>query len=67
MKNEYFGRKTECGNIAVLDCEGFPITRMDENIYPINSNLSARYEHSSGIIISIQDARKIGLEIEGDN
>lgn len=61
--NGLFGRVVENG-VAVFESDGSVATRIDANIYPINSSLSARYEHPEGIVISSEDAVKIGLEIE---
>lgn len=63
-----FGRKNENGDIDVLYVEdGYPVTRLDEEmpiVYPINSELSAFYEHPEGITLTLEDAQKIGLEID---
>ena len=62
-----FGRVQDDGNIAVLfDDDGSVVTRMDVNVYPVGSSLSAKYEHSGGIILSREDAIRIGIEIEID-
>lgn len=60
-----FGRKLENGNIAILEDEdGSPVTRIDANIYPVNSDKSARYEHPEGIILTAEDAENLNIEIE---
>ncbi len=65
--NEIFGRITDDGDIAVLYVEdGVAVTSLDENIYPVGSELSVRYEHPEGIVISVADAESIGLKIEHD-
>lgn len=63
---EFFGCLNEDGNVAVFDVSGDAATRMDCNIYPVDSDgsKSVRYEHPEGIVISRADAEKIGLEIE---
>lgn len=61
--NGLFGRAVENG-VAVFEADGSVATRIDANIYPVGSSLGARYEHPEGIIISVEDAEKIGLEIE---
>ncbi len=64
-ENLIFGRVNADGNIDVLHSEdGMAVTRLDENVYPINSELIARYEHAEGIVLNVSDAEKIGLEIE---
>lgn len=60
-----FGRINDQGNVNVLDSDGYPVTRMDDcTIYPIDSQTSVCYEHPDGIVITKEDAEKIGLEIE---
>lgn len=61
---EFFGRVNNSGDIIVLHSSGEFATRLDANIYPVGSQLSAKYEHTNGIVISIEDAHKIGLDIE---
>lgn len=60
-----FGRINENGDVAVLDVEtGEAVTNVDANVYPVGSALSARYEHAAGIVLTVADAEKLGLEIE---
>lgn len=62
---EMFGRINNVGNVDVLYVEsGEVVTRIDANVYPVGSELSARYEHAEGVVLSRDDAEKIGLEIE---
>jgi len=61
---EFFGRINEEGNVVVLHADGSAATRMDCSVYPIGSDVSARYEHPAGITISQEDAKRIGLDIE---
>jgi len=63
---DIFGRINESGNVMVLHAEdGEPVTRMDDcAIYPVDSETSVCYEHPEGIVITIDDAKKIGIEIE---
>jgi len=63
--NEVFGRINEQGNVSLFDMDGEVATRLDANIYPVGSILSARYEHPEGITISRADADRIGVQIEG--
>lgn len=63
--NTMFGRTNENGDVVVLDAAtGEAVTRIDANVYPIGSSMSARYEHAAGIVLTPADAAAIGLEIE---
>ena len=62
--NTLFGRINENGNVTVFEADGSTATRIDANVYPVGSNLSARYEHAEGIELAVADAEKIGLMIE---
>ncbi|EEF8013771.1 hypothetical protein GWR30_23290 [Salmonella enterica] len=64
--NEVFGRINESGNVDVLYSEtGEQVTRLDVNgVYPVGSEFSTRYDHPDGIVISVEDAKRIGLDIE---
>ena len=62
--NTLFGRINENGNVTVFETDGSTATRVDANVYPVGSNLSARYEHAEGIELTVADAEKIGLMIE---
>ena len=65
MTNSIFGRLDENGNVMVLNAEdGSVVTRIDANVYPVDSELSARYEHPEGIVLTARDAELIGIEIE---
>jgi hypothetical protein len=60
-----FGRINDAGNVAVFHAEsGEPVTQLDAAVYPVGSNLSARYEHPRGIVLSRSDAARIGVEVE---
>ena len=70
---EFFGRINENGDVAVFHESGEAATRMDCNLFVVDSDgsegvryakLDARYEHPDGIVITRADAAKIGLEIE---
>jgi len=61
----FFGRKNSDGNIDVLEVEsGLGANRLDANVYPVGSSLSARYDHPEGITLSPEDAAKLGIEVE---
>ena len=60
-----YGQLDENNNVTCLCAsEGVPVTKLDANIYPVNSNLSAKYEHAQGITITIDNGNKIGIAIE---
>jgi hypothetical protein len=63
---EFFGRLNNDGDVMVLHTSsGENATRLAcSYIYPIDSDFSARYDHAEGIIISVGDAKLIGLDIE---
>ena len=64
-ETEIFGRLDADGNVRVLhDEDGEPVRRLDADVYPVGSNLSVRYEHPEGIILSKEDADKLGIEME---
>jgi len=61
----FFGRYDDDGNVIVLYVkDGSQATRLDASVYPVGSELSARYEHPEGIILTPHDAEKLGIEIE---
>jgi len=60
----FFGLINEDGDIVVLHDNGEPATRLDANVYPIGSAVTARYEHAAGIVLTKSDARRIGIEAE---
>lgn len=61
----FFGRLDDNGNVVVLHVEdGAAATRLDASVYPVNSDLSARYEHAAGIVLTRADALRIGIKIE---
>lgn len=63
MEQKLYGRSDDEGNVAILDGEGNWITRIDANVYPVGSKLSARYEHPAGITLTRADAERIGVPI----
>lgn len=60
----FFGRITEAGDVAVFHEDGSVATRLDANVYPVGSKVSARYEHPQGITLTRADAQKLGIELE---
>lgn len=65
-----FGRENDDGTIAVLYADtGEAVTRLPESmpmVWPVGSDLSSKHEHPDGIILSMDDAEKIGLEVEAN-
>jgi|AKYZ01.1.fsa_nt_gi hypothetical protein len=64
--NEVFGRINAQGNVDVLYSEtGEQVNRLDvDGVYPVGSEFSTHYDHAEGIVISVADANRIGLDIE---
>ncbi|ELQ4186790.1 hypothetical protein QSO38_004404 [Escherichia coli] len=64
--SEVFGRINKNGNVDILFIEdGSPVTRLDvDNVYPVGSEVSTRYDHPEGIELTLSDAERIGIEIE---
>lgn len=61
----FFARRIDTQTVAVLNIEdGDAATRLDANVYPVGSDLSARHEHPEGIVLFAHDATAIGLDIE---
>ena len=59
-----FYRINNDGNAVIFENDGSVATRIDANVYPVRSNLSARYEHPNGIVLTVADAEKLGIEKE---
>ncbi|HCZ9102097.1 TPA: hypothetical protein O4G09_005229 [Klebsiella michiganensis] len=63
--SEVFGRINAEGNVDILYVgDGSLVTRLDADAYPVNSDLSVRYDHAEGIVLTQEDARNIGIDIE---
>lgn len=64
--NEVFGRMNDNGNVDILYInDGERVTRLNvDGVYPVDSSLSTRYEHASGIILTVEDAKSLNIEIE---
>ena len=56
-----FYRINEDGNAVIFNNDGDVVTRIDENVYPVDSVLSVRYEHAEGVVLTIEDAQSIGI------
>ena len=59
-----FYRINKNGNAVILNDDGTAVTRIDANVYPVGSVLSARHERVEGIVLAVADAQKIGIEAE---
>lgn len=59
-----FYRINENGDAAIFHDSGEAATKIDANVYPVGSDLSARYEHAEGVVLTIDDAKKIGIDAE---
>jgi len=63
--DEMFYRLNDDGNAVVLYVtDGLPVTRIDANVYPVDSKASARYEHPEGIVLRIDVAQALGIRAE---
>ncbi|NIU96638.1 MAG: hypothetical protein GWN57_10190 [Nitrospinaceae bacterium] len=66
--DEIFGRKNHAGNIELFHASGERVTRLDSDlypaIYPVQSSLSAHYEHPGGIIITQNDANRLNITMD---
>jgi len=62
-----FYRINDNGNADILYTEdGADVCSMDENVYPIDSDVSARYAHPEGLELSIEDAMSLGIPHEDE-
>ena len=67
--SDMYGRVNSDNNIDVLWADdGSRVAKFEDNlplVWPINSNVSAYHEHiNGGIVITREDAAKMGLHIE---
>ena len=51
-------------NAVILNDDGTAVTRIDAKVYPVGSILCASHEHPEGIVLTVADAQKIGIEAE---
>lgn len=58
---DLFYRLDENGNAVIFDLDGDIATTIDASVYPVDSQLSTRYEHHEGIVLTIEDAKKLGI------
>lgn len=62
---DVFGRLNSMGNVDILFVDdGYPVTCLDADVFPVNSDLGARYDHAEGITITLADAKRLGIDIE---
>ena len=60
-----FYRLNDDGDAVILHAEcGSAATRIDANVYPVGSDVSARYEHPGGVVLTVADAESIGIQAE---
>ena len=68
IKTNLFYRLTEEGNAMIFGDDGIICERFNSDnmplVYPVDSGLSAYYEHNDGIILTVEDAKKCGIEAE---
>ncbi len=63
--DEIFGRLNDDGNVMLMHVEdGSDVCQLNENVYPVGSELSARHNHAEGIVLAPGDTEKLGIEIE---
>lgn len=59
-----FYRINEQQNAQIFNDDGSVASRIDADVYPVGSDTSTRYEHPEGIVLSVEDAKKIGISEE---
>ena len=64
-----FYRLNENKNAQIFHDSGEVVTRLHSKhgfrvVWPIGSDLSAQYEHIDGLVLSVRDAKKLGIESE---
>ena len=65
-RTDIMGIIDEDNNVAIVDAEfGEMVTRLDDEcVYPVGSEVSCKYEHIHGLILTQEDARSIGVEFQ---
>lgn len=61
MESEYFYRLNEEGNAVIFHNDGTIATFLDEDVYPVGSDLSALFENPDGIVLEVLTAESIGI------
>ena len=64
MEKMFYRKNNEGHAVILYSSDGAPVTRIDANVYPVGSDLSACYEHPAGIVLTVSDAEKIGINQE---
>ena len=65
VNSEIFGRINVEGNVVILYTEsGEADTQLDSGFHPVGSQVSTRYEHPAGIILSRFDADTAEISLE---
>jgi hypothetical protein len=60
---QFYFRHVDGGKVVIFHAEdGAIATRLDADVYPVGSALSARHEHPEGITLTLQDALDLGIE-----
>ena len=63
-----FYRLDVSGNAIIFDESGENVTRLDLDefplIWPVYSDVSAYYEHPAGLLLTVNDAERIGIHNE---
>lgn len=63
--NQVFGRVNGEGNVDILEIEeGHHVNKLNAHVFPVGSETGARYDHPEGITLTLEDAKKLGIEIE---
>ncbi len=62
---QLYGRMNQDGTVAIEDADGNLVTCIDADVYPVDSDKTARHEHVDGISLSRTDAARLGVIIEG--
>ena len=56
-----FYRINEDGNAQIFREDGRVATRIDASVYPVGSEVSTRYEHPQGIVLTVADAESLRI------
>lgn len=63
-----YGVVVENGIMLTYASDGVAVTRLYEDehplLWPVDTDVSAYYEHPEGIVLKRSDAEKLGIEIE---
>ena len=61
-----FGEVTAKGIALLYASDGLPVNRLETSspIYDVNSRLGLAYDHPNGIVIELDDARRLGITDE---